>query len=363
MKQFDIADMTRRDLFRRLGASTAAVALSGLALHSANAASIAKVATGVSSGIAMGRVKHGNPVVAKPTAIPSPIHRSHSIHHKIKLVVDEHYAEIAPGAFFRFLTFNGQVPGPMLRVREGDTVTFTLENPTGNILMHNVDMHAIYGSGGGAPATLVLPGESKTEFFTAMYPGAFIYHCAVVPNMDMHISSGMYGMIVVEPKHGLQKVDREFYLGQNEVYTDKEFGAQGTLQFNWKSMREEDPAYVLFNGAANALTPARFGAMKAKVGETIRVFMVNGGPNLTSSFHPIGNVWTDAWPQGALTNPPLHYLQTQSVPPGSTFVGHMNLPVPETIKLVDHALSRVMRKGLLAEIKVTGPAKPRIFRS
>jgi len=310
-----------------------------------------------------GGVTRGKPVVADPTAIPAPIHRRHSVHHKVKLTVDEHYAELGPGALFRFLTFNGQVPGPMIRVREGDTVSFTLDNPTGNTLVHNVDMHAVYGSGGGAPATQVAPGQSRTETFRAMYPGAFIYHCAVMPNMDMHISSGMYGMIVVEPKEGLPKVDREFYLGQNEVYTDKPFGAEGVHRFNWDTMAAEDPTYVVFNGAADALTPGHFGAMKARVGESVRVFLVNGGPNLTSSFHPIGNVWTEAWPQGALANPPLRYIQTQPVPPGSTFVGHMALPVPETIKLVDHALSRVMRKGLLAEIKVEGAAKPHIFRA
>ncbi|MEJ2643547.1 MAG: copper-containing nitrite reductase [Gammaproteobacteria bacterium] len=351
--------MSRRGLFRHVGAGTAAIALGGLLLP-LRAAS-AEEHTARDSGTAA--VKKGKPVVGDPTALPGPIHRSHSVHHDIKLTVDEHYAEISPGALFRFCTFDGHIPGPMIRVREGDTVSFTLENPTGNLLMHNVDMHAVYGSGGGAPATLVAPGQSKTEHFRAMYPGAFIYHCAVVPNMDMHISSGMYGMILVEPKDGLPRVDREFYLGQNEVYTDKRFGAEGVHQFDWQRLAAEDPTYVLFNGGAAALTPRRAGAMKAKVGETVRVFMVNGGPNLTSSFHPIGNVWTEAWSQGAIANEPQRYIQTQSVPPGSTFVGHMKLPVPETVKLVDHALTRVMRKGLLAEINVEGAANPDIFRS
>ena len=362
MKNFDEFQISRRHLFRQIGAGTAVAALGGLMLSTGTANASELIGDVTQKGGAI-NVHVGKSVVADPTAIPAPIHRNHSVHHEVKLMVDEHYAEIAPGRIFRFLTFNGQVPGPMIRVREGDTVSFTLENPTGNTLMHNVDMHAIYGSGGGAPATHVAPGETKTEHFTAMYPGAFIYHCAVAPNMDMHISSGMYGMIVVEPKHGLPKVDREFYLGQNEVYTDKDFYASGTHEFDWKKMIAEDPTFVLFNGAVDALTPGHHGIMNAKVGETVRVFMVNGGPNLTSSFHPIGNIWIDAWPQGAFANSPLHYIQTQPVPPGSTFVGHMKLPVPETIKLVDHALSRVMRKGLLAEIKVDGPANPRIFRS
>ena len=359
MKQSDI--LTRRALFRgfRDGAMAAALASIGLPLSAAEAASSPETRR---TDNPASEVKPGKPVVADPIAIPPPIHRNHGVHHDLKLIVDEHYAEIAPGVLFRFLTFSGQVPGPMIRVRRGDTVSLTLENPSGNLLTHNIDMHAIYATGGGARATSVKPGESKTVHFTAMYPGAFIYHCAVAA-LDMHISSGMYGMIVVEPKGGLPEVDREFYLGQNEIYTDKEYNVPGVNQFDYKRMIEEDPVYVVFNGATDALTLGRFGEMRASVGETIRVFMVNGGPNLTSSFHPIGNVWTDAWPQGAFTNVPLHYIQTQPVPPGSTFVGHMKLPVPQTIKLVDHALSRVVWKGLLAEIKVEGPDNPDIFRS
>ena len=179
--------------------------------------------------------------------------------------------------------------------------------------------------------------------------------------MDEHISRGMFGMIVVEPEDGLPPVDREFYLGQHELYTKEPFGSTGLLQFDYSSMEHEDPNFVLFNGTVGAFTGAS--ALKAKVGETIRVFMVSGGPNLTSSFHPIGNVWKNCWPQGALANAPLHYVQTQSVPPGSCFVGEMELPVPETIKLVDHALTRVARKGLLAEIAVEGQANPGVYRA
>lgn len=300
-------------------------------------------------------------VVANPISIPPPIHRDHSIHHDITLEAQEVVAEINTGAVFRYMTFGGKVPGPLLRVRQGDTVTLTLKNPKSNTYTHSVDMHAVYGTGGGSSATTVLPGQSKTEFFKAMYPGAFIYHCAV-KELDFHISSGMYGMILVEPPEGLAHVDREFYLGQNEVYTIERFGTPGVHRFDMKAMVREEPTYVLFNGAVDALTKSRYGAMQAKTGETIRVFMVNGGPNLTSSFHPIGNVWSRAWQQGSLASEPTRYLQTSTVAPGSTFVGEMDLPVPETIKLVDHALSRVTSQGLLAEIHVTGAANPAIFK-
>jgi len=268
-----------------------------------------------------------------------------------------------PGTTFRFMTFGGQVPGPMIRVRQGDTVTLTLHNATSSKMQHNVDMHAIYGTGGGAMATLVGPGESKTETFRASYPGAFIYHCAVPDFLDQHISSGMFGMIVVEPPGGLGRVDREFYLGQHELYTAGEYGATGHQQFSFDKMILEQPTYVLFNGAVDGLTAARYGAMQAKVGERVRVFMVCGGPNLLSSFHPIGNVWSRAWPQGALANPPLRFVQTQPVCPGSCFVGEMELPLAEMINLVDHALTRVVHKGALAQIEVKGAANPAQFHA
>lgn len=291
-------------------------------------------------------------VSASATNIPPAIDRDHAVSHTIELEAREVEAPLDQGAPLRFMTFNGQVPGPMIRVRQGDTVNLTLHNVSTNTRLHNVDMHAVYATGGGSAATTVAPGEQKTETFQCQYPGAFIYHCAA-PGLDEHISRGMFGLILVEPPDGLPPVDREFYVGQHEVYTKESFGTQKPLSFDWQAMAAETPSFVVFNGAVNGYTPARFGRLQANVGETVRVFMVNGGPNLTSSLHPIGNVWARAWPQGALANEPQRYLQTQGVPPGSCFVGDMELPVAETIKLVDHALSRVVHHGLSAEIEVT----------
>jgi len=299
-------------------------------------------------------------VAADPTDLPPPVTWTEPKHHEVTLRVKEVTAEIEPGVTFNYMTFEGRIPGPMIRVRQGDTVHFTLENLPDNGMQHNVDMHAIYGTGGGNVATTAKPGESNDETFTAMYPGGFIYHCAV-PNLDYHVSSGMFGMIVVEPKDGLPTVDREFYLGQHEIYTDKPAGEQGKHNFSIDAMKREDPSYVVFNGEKYPFTPDRYGPMQAKKGERVRVFMVTGGPNLTSSFHPIGNVWTVAYPQGALASAPMRYVQTQSVPPGSCFVGEMDLPVPERIKLVDHALSRVVHKGLLAEMDVQGAKETGLF--
>jgi nitrite reductase (NO-forming) len=209
----------------------------------------------------------------------------------------------------------------------------------------------------------VLPGETKSITFKTLYPGAFIYHCAVPGEMDVHMARGMYGMIVVEPERGLPRVDREFYIGQNETYTKQVPGTPGPREFDSERLLNENPTYVIFNGAFNALTGKRFGAMQAKVGETVRVFMVNGGPNLLSSLHPIGNIWSRVWFMGALAMPSMPFLQSVPVPPGNAIVADMELPVPQTIKIVDHAMTRALSKGAMAEIEVTGAPNPEIFKA
>lgn len=299
-------------------------------------------------------------VAADPRELPDPIDRDSPETVEIELEIQEVVSEIEEGKTFKFLTYNGQVPGPMVRVRQGDTVEFNMVNPPESDMSHNVDFHAIYGTGGGAEATNVQPDQSSGMLFQARYPGAFIYHCAV-PNLDQHISAGMFGLIVVEPPEGLPSVDREFYLGQHEVYTDTTTGEKGHHNFNFESMTAESPNYVLLQGGKAALTSNRVGPIKANVGETARVFFVNGGPNLTSNFHPIGNVWTKAWREGAIASEPERFVQTCAVPPGSCGIFEMEFPVPETIKLVDHALSRVARKGMLGEIKVEGEARPQVY--
>ncbi len=356
-------DPSRRHFVSSAGTGALLLGLSGIAMsHRVFAAGRSLAGEYPQQDDFAGNILHADTVVADPARLPPPIHRQHSIHHEIELEAREVRAKLDDGTEFVFMTWNGQVPGPMLRVRQDDTVTLTVKSATTNKRPHNVDMHAILGTGGGAPAVMVYPGQTRREFFKCVYPGAYIYHCAV-PNLDEHISRGMYGMILVEPHEGLPRVDREFYIGQNELYTKEPFGSKGLVHFDYTTMTAEDPSYVLFNGAVNALTPNRLGAMQAKRGETARVFMVCGGPNLTSSFHAIGNIWKECWPQGALANAPLRYVQTQSVPPGSCFVGHLDLQVPETIKLVDHALSRVARKGLLAEIAVGGAPNPEVFKA
>lgn len=299
-------------------------------------------------------------VAADPSDIPGPINRSEPKTHDITLTSKEVIAEIEEGVEFKFMTYDGQVPGPMIRVRQGDTVNLTHTNLSENTLIHNVDFHAVYGTGGGAPATLCPPGVTRKISFKAMYPGAFIYHCAV-PKLDMHISSGMFGMIVVEPEDGLPDVDHEFYMGQHEVYTNKAAGEKGFHEFDTESMKAENPTYVLLNGEKKALTEKRYGTMKVKRDDKARIFMVTGGPNLTSSFHPIGNVWTKAWREGAIASEPEKYVQTCQVAPGSCGIFEMDFPVPEKSFLVDHSLTRYAKKGMLGVIEVEGEERPEIF--
>lgn len=299
-------------------------------------------------------------IAADPTNLPAPIARSTPKTHEIELVSSEVVSEIEDGMQFRYLTYGGQVPGPFIRVRQGDTIILTHRADPENVLLHNVDFHSVYGTGGGSDFTYVAPGQSKTIKFKAMYPGAYIYHCAV-PRLDYHISSGMYGLIFVEPEEGLPKVDHEFYFGQNELYSHKLAGETGMHEFNFESMQDEIPTYVLLNGEKNAITAERRGPLKVKKGETARIFFVNGGPNLASSFHPIGNVWTKVWREGAIASNPDRFVQTTLVPPGSCGIFEMDFPVPETVHLVDHALSRVRSKGMKADIVVEGIPEPDIF--
>lgn len=299
-------------------------------------------------------------VAADPRNIPGPINRRTAKTHEITLESKEVIAEIEDGVKFKYLTFGGQVPGPMIRVRQGDTVILNHKNSSENTMIHNVDFHAVYGTGGGAEATICPPGQSRTIKFQALYPGAFIYHCAV-PRLDYHISSGMYGMILVEPPEGLPEVDHEFYFGQNEVYTNKNAGEKGLHEFDTQAMIDEKPNYVLLNGEAQAITGNRYGALKVKRDETARIYFVTGGPNVTSNFHPIGNVFTKAWREGAVTSAPERYLQTCQVAPGSCGVFEMDFPVPGSVKLVDHALSRVAHKGMIGVIDVEGEEQPQIF--
>ena len=304
-------------------------------------------------------VKTDNPIsiVRDATDLPPPIGTRGPRRVKVNLETVEVTGQLADGATYRYWTFNQKVPGPFIRVRVGDTVEVNLHNHDDSMLMHNVDFHAVTGPGGGAKATDAAPGESRGFTFTAINPGLYVYHCAV-PMAAQHIANGMYGMILVEPEGGLPKVDREYYVMQGEIYTEQALGAKGELTESYDKLLAERPEYFVFNGASMALAKE---PLKAKVGETVRIYFGVGGPNYTSSFHVIGEIFDRAYNLGSLTSAPATHVQTITVPPGGATAVEFKLQVPGKYMLVDHALSRVER-GLAGVLEVTGPDNPDVFK-
>ena len=296
-------------------------------------------------------------IVRDPSDLPGPIGRRGPHRLRVNLETTEVTGQLADGATYRYWTFNSKVPGPFVRVRVNDTVEVTMKNAESSIHSHNVDFHAVTGPGGGGAVTVAAPGESKSFTFKAINPGLYIYHCAVAPHAQ-HISNGMYGLILVEPEGGLPHVDREFYVVQGELYTDQPFGAKGEIGEDLDRLLDERPTHVLFNGAVGALTSRA--PLKAKVGETVRIFFGVGGPNLTSSFHVIGEVFDKVYAMGDLTTKPLNNVQTTTVAPGGACAVEFKCEVPGRFMLVDHALSR-LEKGCLGFLQVEGPPNAEIF--
>lgn len=309
-------------------------------------------------GDATGHAETGADIVRDASDVPAPVGERAPQTVQVNLVAEEVIGQLADGTTMTYFTFNGAVPGPMLRVRVGDTVEVHFRNETSSQFPHSVDFHAATGPGGGAVFSNLKPGEETVFSFQALNPGLFVYHCAT-PSVAHHITSGMYGMILVEPEGGLPAVDREFYVMQGEIYTEEPYGAQGYVHFSHEKMLDEDPEYFVFNGAAGGLT-SDAKALRAHVGETVRIFFGVGGPNFTSSFHVIGEIFDRVYDQGSLTAAPLTDVQTTLVPPGGATMVEFGLDVPGRFILVDHALSRLER-GLAGYLYVEGEEDPTIF--
>ena len=294
-------------------------------------------------------------IARDPGQVPPPIERDEPTTIDIELVAKEVIAEMAPGVYVNYWTFGGQVPGPMLRVRVGDTVNLTLKNDATSLHHHNIDLHAVTGPGGGAAVTNVAPGESKTLTFKALNPGLYVYHCAY-PNMANHMAHGMYGLILVEPEEGLPPVDREFYVMQGEFYSKGGLGKRGLQIFDARAMLEGKPTYVVFNGKVGGVV----GNMHAQTGESVRIYVGNGGVNLISSFHLVGEIFDRIYPEGAIGSDPHQNVQTTLVPAGGSSVVEFKLDMPGQYVMVDHALARVDR-GAWGTLTVTGEANREIY--
>ncbi len=299
----------------------------------------------------------GADIVRDPADLPAPLPIREPQTVRVDLEAVEVEGQLADGTTFTYWTFNRAVPGPFLRVRIGDTLEVHMKNSTNSTMKHSVDFHAVTGPGGGAVMTQTEPGKETMFTAKALNPGLFVYHCAT-PMVAHHISNGMYGLILVEPEGGLPPVDREFYVMQGDIYTTGAFGQQGLQITDTTKLLNEDPEYIVFNGAVGALTTLK--PLKANTGEVVRIFFGVGGPNLTSSFHVIGEIFDRVYDQASLTGAPLTDVQTTLVPPGGATMVEFGLEVPGNYILVDHALSRLQR-GLAGFLIVEGSDAPEIF--
>ena len=304
-----------------------------------------------------GEATKGADIVRDPTEIPAPIGDREPQVVRIDLEAVEIEGQLADGTTYKYWTFNGKVPGPFFRVRVGDTIEVHMRNLTNSTMPHSVDFHAVTGPGGGATMTQTAPGQETMFTAKALQPGLYVYHCAT-PMVAQHIANGLYGLILVEPDRGLPPVDREFYVMQGEIYTKEAFGSTGRLTEDTQALLNENPEYLVFNGAVGGLTDQK--PLKANVGETVRIFFGVGGPNFTSSFHVIGEIFDRVFDQASLTSAALTNVQTTTVPPGGATLVEFGLEVPGRYILVDHALARLQR-GLAGFLIVEGPENPEIY--
>jgi nitrite reductase (NO-forming) len=282
-------------------------------------------------------------------SVPARITRDYATKVIVDLEVVEKPMRLAEGVEYTMWTFGGSVPGSFIRVREGDLVEFRLQNNHSSTVPHNIDLHAVTGPGGGAEATTVVPGHESTFSFTALNPGLYVYHCAFSP-ASLHVANGMYGLILVEPRDGMPAVDHEFYVMQSEFYTTGAHGAPGLQAFSVEKAIAEQPDYVVFNGSVGSLTGDN--TLKIRTGETVRLFLGNGGPNLTSSFHVIGEVFDNVYSEGGTLAQ--HNVQTTSIPAGGSAIVEFRAESPGKLVLVDHALFRAFSKGTVGLMQVEG---------
>ena len=295
-------------------------------------------------------------IVTHAPEVPPAIDRDHPAKVRVKMETVEKTMTMEDGVEYHYWTFNGDVPGQMIRVREGDTVEVEFSNNPSSTVPHNVDFHAATGQGGGAEASFTAPGHTSTFSFKALQAGLYIYHCAVAP-VGMHIANGMYGLILVEPKEGLPKVDKEFYIVQGDFYTKGKKGAQGLQPFDMDKAIAEQPEYVVFNGHVGSI--AGDNALKAKAGETVRMYVGNGGPNLVASFHVIGEIFDKVYVEGGkLIN---ENVQSTVIPAGGAAIIEFKVDIPGSYTLVDHSIFRAFNKGALGQLKVEGDENPEIM--
>ena len=288
--------------------------------------------------------------------VPPPIKRNYPAYVVVKFETIELIKELDDGVRYHFWTFDGAVPGKFVRVRQNDIVEFNFHNNKNNRMPHNIDLHAVTGPGGGAAVSNTSPGRTSVFSFKALNPGLYVYHCATAP-VPLHIANGMYGLILVEPLKGLEKADKEFYVMQSEFYTDNIHGQKGLHGFSQERALMEFPEYVVFNGKVGPTVDNR--ALVANVGDYVRMFVGNGGPNLVSSFHVIGVVFDKVYTEaGSVAN---LNVQTTLIPAGGATIVEFGLKYPGNYVLVDHSIFRAFNKGAIGILKVVGKEDKSIY--
>ena len=277
---------------------------------------------------------------------------------RVTLETKEYEAEIAPGITYPFLSFNGAVPGPAIVACLGDWVEVTIKNPADSKHAHNVDFHAATGALGGGSVSIVGPGQQTTFRFQTLKEGAFVYHCAIAP-IPFHVTSGMYGSIVVLPEGGLPEVDKQFYLMEGDFYTEPSADDPNRHVYSADRVSDENPSYVVTNGKVGALTGDN--ALQARVGETVRFFY--GQANDESWIHIIGGHFDTVYSRGSFhpDSDREYGVETTVVPAGSVVVAEYTFRYPGLYLLVNHELIRATEKGQAVQIRVEGEEDPDIM--
>jgi nitrite reductase (NO-forming) len=267
--------------------------------------------------------------------------------HDIDLVIEEkdmtvkYDAKAKAGFVVRAWTFGGTVPGPVIRVKVGDKIRIHLKNPATSQLAHSVDFHASQVAWNDE-MTSINPGEEKLYEWTADYAGVWMYHCGTSPALH-HIANGMYGMVIVEPKEGLPPVDHEVAIVQNEWY----LGAQGEPASLTKAAAAAPaPDFVAFNGVANQYldNPIAVGT-----GSRVRVFVLNAGPSVDSSFHVVGTIFSSVIKEGVrldVGNKGNYGSQAVDLSPAQGAIIEFEMPEDGLYPMVTHAFNFVGRGAL-----------------
>lgn len=306
-------------------------------------------ATATATAPAPADVLHGEAPIST-TEPPAPVNPaapppSTNYLHRVRLEMRHVRLTIAAGVSYEAWTFGGTVPGPVIRVTQGDTVDVTLVNRAP--MPHSTDFHAAELAPSRAYVNL-LPNDSLHYRFVARVPGVFMYHCGTAP-VAMHIANGMYGALIVEPING-RALAKEFVFVQSEFYTTEPADPRAPRSLDWQKLLSLAPDYVVFNGRAGQYAEH---PIQVRVGERLRFYVVNAGPNRQSAFHVVGAIFDRVYLDGAMTHP-LEGVQTMSVPVGGGLIFETKLVEVGTYPFGTHPFADTT-KGAVGMLEAKGP--------